>query len=402
VSDPTQIWSYLEGFWALVIDIWNQGVFGVDLGQILVALLIFFLALGLRSLFSRLIIGRLRSLAKRTKSNLDDSVIGALEDPLRFVPVVLGIFIIMEYLPFGGIIDEILENLVRSLMIFNIFWILFNVVGPLTVLLPKFEQVFTRPMIEWATKALKGAIIFLGAASILDVWGIEIGPILAGLGLFGVAVALGAQDLFKNLIAGILILAERRFQPGDWIMVEGTVEGTVESIGFRSTRVRRFDMAPVFVPNFALSDSVVTNFSNMTYRRIYWMIGVEYKTTVDQLRQIRDGIETYVLENDAFVPPGQASTFVRIDKFSDSSIDIMLYCFTKTTKWGEWLKIKETLAYSIKDIVENAGSGFAFPSRSIYVETPSGETPEPFVPPEPEGRKPDDGEKEFIMAERTS
>jgi len=93
---------------------------------------------------------------------------------------------------------------------------------------------------------------------------------------------------------------------------------------------------------------------------------------------------------------------VRIDKFSDSSIDIMLYCFTKTTNWGEWLKIKETIAYRIKDIVEDAGSAFAFPSRSIYVETPSGETPEPFVPPEPEGRKPDDGEKEFIMAERTS
>ena len=77
MSDPTRIWSYLEDFWALAIDIWDRGVFGVDLGQILIALLIFFLALALRSLFSRLIIGRLHSLAKRTKSNLDDTIIGA-------------------------------------------------------------------------------------------------------------------------------------------------------------------------------------------------------------------------------------------------------------------------------------------------------------------------------------
>ena len=79
------------------------------------------------------------------------------------------------------------------------------------------------------------------AKEVLELWGIKIGPIIAGLGLFGVAVALGAQDLFKNLISGILVLVERRFQVGDWIFVEDVIEGTVESIGFRSTVVRRFD-----------------------------------------------------------------------------------------------------------------------------------------------------------------
>ena len=96
------------------------------------------------------------------------------------------------------------------------------------------------------------------------------------------------------------------------------------------------------------------------------------------------------------MPPDRASTFVRIDKFSDSSIDIMLYCFTKTTNWGEWLEIKEKLAYHIKDLVEGAGSGFAFPSRSVYLETPStevpdNEPPETFVPP---------GDATFQMAEK--
>ena len=206
-------------------------------------------------------------------------------------------------------------------------------------------------------------------------------PILAGLGLIGVAVALGAQDLFRNLIAGLLIIGERRLAHGEWIKIDGGVEGTVEAIGFRSTRVRQFDKAPIYVPNSKLSDTAVVNYTRMTHRRIYWMIGVEYRTTVEQLRRIRDGIETFLLEDDAFAHPPEVPTFVRIDRFSDSSIDIMVYCFTATTVWGEWLAIKERLAYRIKEIVEEAGTGFAFPSRSLYIDTGE-DAPEIFVPPE--------------------
>ena len=122
------------------------------------------------------------------------------------------------------------------------------------------------------------------------------------------AVALGAQDLFKNLISGILIIAEKRFNIGDWIKVEGVVEGTVEAIGFRSTFVRRFDKAPVFVPNAKLSDNSLINFSSMSHRRIYWRIGVEYRTTIEMLREIRNNIENYILESDAFAHPPEVST----------------------------------------------------------------------------------------------
>jgi MscS family membrane protein len=225
------------------------------------------------------------------------------------------------------------------------------------------------------------AVVFIGAATILEIWGIRVGPILAGLGLFGVAVALGAQDLFKNLIAGVLVIAEKRMRVGDWIMVDGIVEGTVEHIGFRSTLVRRFDKAPVYVPNANLSDNAVTNFSEMTHRRIKWMIGIEYDATIGQLRAIRDGIEAHILNDAAFASPADVATFVRIDRFSDSSIDILLYCFTNTTNWGEWLKVKESLAYKIKEIVEAEGTGFAFPSQSLYIQTVPGEVAELFVPP---------------------
>jgi MscS family membrane protein len=282
----------------------------------------------------------------------------------------------------SGTLALFAANLIKSLIIGTIFWGFYRLVDPFSFLLRNLERLFTPELVDWLLSAIKVAFVFIGGVAILETWGIQVAPLLAGLGIFGVAVALGAQDLFKNLIAGMMIIAEKRFGDGEWIKVDGVVEGTVEKIGFRSTRIRRFDRAPMHVPNSKLSDEVVTNFSRMTHRRIYWMIGVEYRTTVPQLRRIRDEIEDYVLTNPAFADPSEASTFVRIDRFSESSIDIMLYCFTITTNWGEWLEVKEALAYKIKEIVEGAGSGFAFPSRSLYVEALPGGAPERFVPPE--------------------
>ena len=377
----------LKNFWQLTLDVWKTGVLGVDIGRLVMAIAIFMTFLILRRLFTRFVLVFMKRMARQTNSNFDDHAIEVLEDPIRFIPIVMGTFFVIEYLELPSTLTVIGDHLVRSLITFSIFWALFRLVDPLSQFLRHLEEVFTLAMVQWLVKAIKAAFIFIGAATILQIWGIEVGPILAGLGLFGVAVALGAQDLFKNLIAGILIIAEKRFNTGDWIRVEDTVEGTVETIGFRSTVVRRFDRAPVFVPNTKLSDSAVTNFSSMTHRRIYWKIGVEYRTSVDQLRAIRDGIESYVMENDAFAKPPETLLFVRIDSFSDSSIDIMLYCFTKTTKWGEWLEIKESLAYAIKEIVEAAGSAFAFPSQSLYIETDVAEGPEPFVLPKPEAQE---------------
>ena len=375
--------SGLERFWTLVVDVWQQGVYGVDVGTTVTAIAIFLGFFIIRRLFTRFVIHRLKAWTKRTTWSFDDEILEALERPIRFIPVVVGVFFVDEYLAPTGDIAIFGDRFVRSLVAFNIFWIFYRAVDPLKFVLAGIKNVFTPAIAEWLVKAIKVLIAFIGAATILEIWGIEVGPILAGLGLVGVAVALGAQDLFRNLIAGILVLAERRFSQGDWIRVDGIVEGTVVSIGFRSSVIRRFDKAPVFVPNSKLSDNSLTNFSEMTHRRIYWVIGVEYRTTVDQLRDIRDRIESYIVESEEFANPPEVATFVRIDKFNDSSIDIMLYCFTRTTKWGEWLEIKERLAYRIKEIVEGAGSGFAFPSQSVYVESMPFGTPEPFVPPTP-------------------
>lgn len=359
----------LQDFFDLIQDVWTHGFMGIDIGKIIMAMGIFLFFMMIRRLFSRFVINRLKKLATRTENTVDDDIIEALESPLRFIPVVAGIFFATEMLAPGDLLQTATYNLNRSLVTFNIFWVLYCLVSPLSFTVGKLRSIFSDSMIRWVVKAIRALIIFLGLAAILEVWGIKVAPLIAGLGLFGVAVALGAQDLFKNLIAGLFIIGEKRFHPGDWIKIDGVVEGTVENIGFRTTTVRRFDKAPVYVPNAKLSDNATTNFSRMTHRRIYWKIGLVYNTSIPQLRAVRDAIENYVLGSDDFAHPPEVSTFVRIDSFNDSSIDLMLYCFTKTTVWGEWLEIKEQLACEIKKIVEENGSGFAFPSQSLYIES---------------------------------
>lgn len=359
-------------FITLIRDVWDHGVYGVDIGKIILALLIFFFFLLIRRLFSRFFVGRLKALSRKTKNNIDDQMIDALEDPLRFIPVVIGVFLATEVLVLGDSLRAGAYSLNRSLITFTIFWSLFKLVEPLSQTFSGLKGLFTDSIISWLIKALRTLVFFLGAAAILEIWGIKVAPLIAGLGLFGVAVALGAQDVFKNLIAGLFIIGEKRFHPGDWVRVDGIVEGTVVDIGFRTTTIRRFDKAPVFVPNARLSDNAVINFSRMTHRRIYWKIGLVYATTIAQLREVRARIEAAILTSDDFAHPPEVATFVRIDSFNDSSIDLMLYCFTRTTDWGEWLKIKEALALDIKEIVESAGSGFAFPSQSIYLESVPG------------------------------
>ena len=378
------LWAPFSDFWVLTKDVLEDTAFGTSFGRILLAVAVFGVLLVARGLFARFVIGWLKRIVKRTRNQIDDHMVNALQGPLRFVPVVLGFFIATEVLQLEGTFESIALRLTRSLIVFTLFWGSITLMEPFSLMFGQLREVLSSTMRDWILKSLKLLLGVVGAAAILQIWGIEIGPLVAGLGLFGLAAALAAQDLFKNLLSGVLIIAEKRFDPGQWIKVDGVVEGTVESIGFRSTMVRQFDKAVVQVPNAKLADTAVINFSEMTHRRIYWKIGVLYDTTAAQLRQVRDGIESYILEDEVFASPDDVSTFVRIDSFNDSSIDIMVYCFTKTTNWGEWLKVKEALAYRIKEIVEGAGTGFAFPSRSLYVEALPNDTPEVFAPPRPD------------------
>ena len=305
-------------------------------------------------------------ISKRTTNKLDDTFVRAMEGPARFLPVVLGVFFASHYMSFSEETKSFVDNVNRTLITILIFWIIHQIIEPVSYILSGLDKLLTRELVGWIIKSLKILIFILGAAAVLELWGIKIGPIIAGLGLFGVAVALGAQDLFKNLISGILVLVEKRFKMGDWILVEGIIEGIVERIGFRSTVIRKFDKSLAIIPNFQFAENAVINVSQTTNWIISWIINLQYDTTVEQLKTIRNEIEDYIIKNEDYKP--ELGYAVRVDKFSDSSIDMYIRCFTKTDDWDEWLAVKERLAIQIKLIVEKNEASFAFPSQSIYVE----------------------------------
>ena len=168
------------------------------------------------------------------------------------------------------------------------------------------------------------------------------------------------------MISGILVLVEKRFKIGDWISVDGIIEGIVEKIGFRSTTIRKFDKSLAIIPNFQFAENAVVNVSETSNWLISWIITLQYDTSVDQLKNIRDQIEDHIKKSDDF--DTNIGIAVRVDKFSDSSIDMYVRCFTKSDSWNEWLSVKEKLAIAIKQIVENNKASFAFPSSSIYIE----------------------------------
>ncbi len=355
-----------DNFKDLFLSVWNRGILGIDIFEILIGLGIFLIFLIFRGLISKLIIKKLQIISQRTTNKLDDTFVKAMVGPARFLPIVLGFFIASYYMSFSEDTRSFVDNLNRTLITILLFWIIHQIIEPISYILSGLGKILTRELIGWIIKSLKILIFILGAAAVLELWGIKIGPIIAGLGLFGVAVALGAQDLFKNLISGILVLVEKRFKMGDWILVEGIIEGIVEKIGFRSTTIRKFDKSLAIIPNFQFAENAVINISQTTNWIISWIINLQYDTTVDQLKKIRDEIEDYIKKHEDFNT--ELGYAVRIDKFAESSIDMYVRCFTKTDEWEKWLSVKERLAIQIKQIVEKNGAAFAFPSQSIYVE----------------------------------
>ena len=355
-----------NNFKSLFLSVWERGFFGVDILEILIGLGIFFIFLIFRGIISKVVIKRLKNIAKRTTNKLDDSFVAAMEGPARFLPIVIGFFIASYYMSFSEDSRAIVDTINRTLITILIFWIMHQVIEPISYILSGLNKILTKELIGWITKSLKILIFILGLAAVLELWGIKIGPIIAGLGLFGIAVALGAQDLFKNLISGILVLVEKRFKIGDWILVEGIIEGIVEKIGFRSTIIRKFDKSIAIIPNFQFAENAVINISQTTNWKISWVINLQYNTTVEQLKTIRNEIEDYIKKNEDYKQ--ELGYAVRVDKFANSSIDMYIRCFTKTDDWHEWLVVKERLVISIKQIVEKNKASFAFPSQSIYVE----------------------------------
>ena len=358
----------INNFTQLVKDVWLNGIGEIGFNQIGLAGIIFFFFLFLRGILSKLILKKIEVYVSQPTNKFDNKLVKAITGPAKFFPVVIGFFLASSIFDFKGDAGIFIENINKSFVTVLIFWLIHQLIEPISFLIKKIEDLLSKDLLNWMISASKVFIIVIGFAGVLELWGIKIGPIIAGLGLFGVAVALGAQDLFKNLISGILVLIEKRFKVGDVILVENIIEGSVEKIGFRSTSIRRFDKSLCTIPNFQFAENGVTNISEITNRRINWIIGLEYSSTALQLRNVKNQIFKFVESNDIFSVSSETPIIVKIDQFSASSIDILVRCYIKTNDYNDWINAKDILATNIKDIVEKNNAAFAFPSQSIYVE----------------------------------
>ena len=310
----------------------------------------------------------LMAFATTSESTHDDAFVESLKKPLTLVPLGIGIYAFVNALPLSETYNSYGVLLVQTYFYLAVFWSIADSIDPLRDFIGEKYDFLSTTLRAWIFRAIKFVAYLVGIVSVLELWGIDAASIIAGLGLFSVALALGAQNFFKNLIGGLLIIGEKRFKQGDWINVEGVAEGEVEKIDFRSTLIRRFDKAPIFVPNSVLSDSEIINFSAMPFRRIMFNVGLIYQTSPETIMAIRKDIETYIANNNDLANADEATTTIRVTQFNDSSIDMLIYCFTRSTKWHDFCAAREQLILEIMNIVKKNGSDFAYPTSTIHLE----------------------------------
>lgn len=336
--------------------------------KISVAIGIFLVIFLLRNYFTRHILGLLLRITKETKTAADNYLIMAFERPLKLFFVALGIYLALIYLPLSMETDVLLAKVFRSILVILVSLGFYNLAGNYSVFTKGITGLASikidKILIPFLSKASRFIIVVLALSVILQEWEYDINGFIAGLGLSGLAIALAAQQTLSNLFGGVVIITDKPFSIGDWILTP-SVEGTVEDINFRSTKVRTFAQALVTVPNSTLANEPITNWTRMGKRQITFNLGVTYSTPKEKLEkciaEIKNMLHTH---------PGihQETIFVNFNTFGDSSLNIFFYFFTKTTNWGEFLQVREGVNLKIMDILENEGVSVALPSTSIYFE----------------------------------
>jgi len=290
------------------------------------------------------------------------------EGPLRLLLLFTGIYIALHTLPFPRI-EPFVKLIYRSALTFIIFWVLLRIVERFSNIFYLFSSKLGREMNEdiqnFIAKSLRILVIILGVMAILQEWGVNVSAFVASLGLGGLAFALAAKDTVANLFGSVVIFSDRPFQVGDWVQTPD-IEGVIEEIGIRSTKVRTFAQALVSVPNATFANAIVTNWTRMGKRRIRMSIGLTYNTTLEQMKAIIADLETMLRAHCDIHPE---VIVVRFDAFESSSMTILLHFFTIPTDMENHLRVKEAINFEIMQIVAKHGASFAFPSQSLYVES---------------------------------
>ncbi len=216
------------------------------------------------------------------------------------------------------------------------------------------------PLARTTGKIFVGAI---GAVFILQNLDVNITSLIAGLGLGGLAVALAAQDTLKNLLGGATILADKPFQVGDWVIV-GDIEGTVEQVGFRSTRVRTFADSLITVPNARMTDTAVDNMGHRTWRRYYTTVGIAYHTDPDRIQAFVEGIRANVRANQNM---RHDYYIVELHSFGASSLNIIVYTFIGASNWNQELRTRHVFNLDIIRLANELQVEFAFPTQTLHI-----------------------------------
>ncbi len=350
-----------------IFDFLNIKFLSLPLYKIFLAFLFLFLFLVLRKYFTLKILKIGRRFVKKTKTDIDDKLFSALKEPLKFLFIIGGIFFFFYFLEIRG---DILTHIIRGLLIFDFFWFLYNSVNvfedKVFHLIGKYGRA-SREMASFIVKLTKILIIALGIIALLQEWGVNVTGFLASLGLGGLAFALAAKDSAANIFGGVAILTDNIFKIGEWVKI-GDAEGVVEDIGMRTTKIRAFDKRLIIVPNAKIANSNVENFSRRNKRRVVMRIGLKYDTPVDVMKNVVEEIRNLLLNHSEIAK--DESLLIYFDEFGDNSLEIFCYFFINTAEWKEYLRIKEYVNLKIKEIIEKYPTDFAFPSNSVYFETP--------------------------------
>ncbi len=313
---------------------------------------------------------RIELKCEQTNNLWDDILINAVRKPAAFMIWVVGISWAVELVDAESETNLLsaAEPIRKIAIIVLLAWFLIRLVKSAEHALISPDRM-QKPMDETTAhaigKLLRASIIITAALVVLQSLGYSISGVLAFGGIGGIAVGFAAKDLLANFFGGLMVYLDRPFAVGDWVRSpDQEIEGVVEYIGWRQTRIRTFDKRPLYVPNATFTSISVENPSRMTNRRIYETVSLRYsdaKVMQPVVNAVRE-----MLRKHPDIDHNQ-TLIVHFNAFNSSSLDFFVYTFTKTTDWVTFHKIKEDVLLKIVDIVENHGADFAFPTSTVHL-----------------------------------
>lgn len=354
--------------------IWNEFLKfleSLDYVQIGIFAVILIIGMILRKIAIKAATAFFRVIDKKTKTHLFENYLKPILKPLGNFVILLAIYIGLHVTKIPNTpypFKKYLTQLNSILLILNLAWFFLSTVNIFMMYLEnkaaKTESKLDDQLVPILKKFLKGIVFVLSAIVILQNLGYSVSGLVAGIGLGGFALAFAAKDTLANIFGSVMIFLDRPFQIGDWVKTPN-FEGTVEEVGLRSTRIRTFAKTKVSAPNNIIANAVIENLSEMPKRRVKFILGVTYSTKVAQMKQLIAEIKDILRAHQGV---DQEFFLVRFSDFGASSLDILIYYFTKTTDWQEHSQIKEDINLLIMEKTEELNISIAFPSQSLYIE----------------------------------